>query len=86
MFYFLFYYEQKHRPCEALKAMLPPPGTLELIQSRAFASWSCIVDAIVTITASYNDSADTMAITANVLLLLLLLLLLLFTSKPKKVR
>jgi hypothetical protein len=78
MFYFLFYYEQKHRPCEALKAMLPAPGTLELIQSRAFASWSCIVDAIVTITASYNDSADTMAITANVLLL--------FTSKPKKVR
>jgi hypothetical protein len=80
MFYFLFYYEQKHRPCETLKAMLPPPGTLELIQSRGFASWSCIVDAIVTITASYNDSADTMAITANVLLLLL------FTSKPKKVR
>ena len=85
MFYLLFYYEQKHRPCEVLKAMLPPLGTLELIQSRAFASWSCIVDAIVTITASINASVDTMAITANVVLSSSSSSSL-FTSKPKKIR
>jgi hypothetical protein len=46
-----YYYGWKHRPCEALTAIPPPPGALGIVKHpRASASWSCMVDATVTIT------------------------------------
>jgi hypothetical protein len=49
-----------HRPFEALAA------TLVVLHPLASASCSCIVVATVTITTPNNASADTIAITANV--------------------
>ena len=59
---FFLSYPRKHRPFEALTAVL-------VLHPTASASWSCIVTATVTITTPNNASADTMAITANVVLL-----------------
>jgi len=66
----LYYdYGRKHLPCEALNATPPASQLLTEVKGLASASCSCIVTATVTITTPNIASADTMAITANVLLL-----------------
>jgi hypothetical protein len=56
------YYPRKHRPCEALNAVL-------VLHPLASASCCRVIEATVTATTPNNASADTMAITANVVLL-----------------
>jgi hypothetical protein len=60
----LLYYGRKHRAFEALRA-----GVLGGHPLWPSASCSCIVTDTVTITTPNNASADTMAITANVVVL-----------------